>query len=245
VLVFRDQELTPQQQLSFGLRFGAVHQHPYIRGLEECPDIIEVVREPTDTHCFGNLWHTDQIFVDTPPSVTILHAQEVPDVGGDTMFSNMHRAYTALSKGVRDMLCALRTHNVGDAFKQLGGKSREERYKNRSSMDLRSPGTAQTFAEHPLVRVHPETGRPALFFGFHTQRFANWTEEESEPLLAFLRTHIARPEFTCRVRWRSHTLVTWDNRCSQHVAIDDYFGQRRRMRRLTIRGERPSGVIDA
>ena len=235
VIVFREQMLTPAQQLRFGRYFGQIHRHPYIAGLPDTPDVIEIRREPEDRHCFGKLWHTDQIFVENPAIATVLYAKEVPRAGGDTIFANMYLAYEGLSPGMQEMLAFVRTHNVGDGFKQLGGKSRAERYQGKSSMRLDETRRGPVEAQHPLVRVHPETGRKGLYFSFHTQRFVDMTEAESQPILRYLSQHATRPQYTCRVTWQVGTLVMWDNRCAQHIAVDDYFGERRVMHRLTIK----------
>ena len=137
------------------------------------------------------------------------------------------------------MLGTVRTFNVGDRFKRGGGKTRQERYKGMSGMRVKSPGNAVTESCHPLVRTHPETGRRLLYIGSHTQRFDGMSDAESEPLLEFLTRHATQPEFCFRLRWEPNTLVFWDNRCTQHHAVDDYAGQRRVMHRITIVGDTP------
>ena len=106
-------------------------------------------------------------------------------------------------------------------------------------MRVKDPGDAPTQAEHPLVRTHPETGRKSLFLSSHTVRFVDMTNEESAPLLNFLRQHSVRPEFTCRFRWEPGSLAIWDNRCTQHFALNDYHGHRRVMHRITVKGDVP------
>ena len=241
VIVFRDQDLTPQQQLAFAKRFGGIHQHPYISGLPECPEVMPIVKDPGDTHTFGAAWHTDQMFTAKPAMGTMLYALEVPPAGGDTLFANLYLAYDALSDGMKEMLSRMKTYSVGDRFKTAGGKSRKDDYKGTSAMagQVRDPGDVQTESEHPLIRTHPETGRKALYIGGHAQRFADMTDAESEPLLNYLKQHATRPEFTCRVRWEPGTLTFWDNRCTEHHAIGDYNGHRRVSHRITIKGDTP------
>ncbi|MDX1433314.1 MAG: TauD/TfdA family dioxygenase [Gammaproteobacteria bacterium] len=240
VVFFRGQKLTPARQVAFGRRFGGIHLHPYIRGLDEQPEVIRIVKTEQDTDNFGGVWHSDQMFTPRPALGTALYAKEVPPAGGDTLFANMYLAYESLSEGMKALVGRMRTFNVGDRFKQKGGRTRAERYRGRSSMAVKEPDADQvTEAEHPLVRTHPETGRKALYLGVHTQRFAGMTEAESEPLLAFLAEHAVRPEFTCRFRWEPGSLALWDNRCTQHLAVNDYPGARRVMHRITIEGDAP------
>ncbi len=241
VIVFRDQTLTPEQQLSFARRFGGIHLHPYVKGLEECPEVMPIVKEKEDTRTFGSAWHTDQMFTEKPAMGTMLYAKEVPPAGGDTLYANLYLAYDALSEGMKAMIADVKTYSVGDRFKQSGKQSRKERYKGHAGMAARvkDPGDVKTENEHPLVRTHPETGRKALYIGSHAQRFADMTFEESEPLLNYLKAHATKPEFTCRLGWARGSLAFWDNRCTQHFAIGDYNGHRREMHRITIQGDRP------
>jgi len=238
VLFFRDQKLTPQDQVAFSRRFGDIHRHPYIQGLDEAPDVIEIIKREQDTYVFGGRWHTDQAFMSKPAMATVLYAKEVPPYGGDTMFANMHLAYDRLSDGMKDMLAGIKVHNQGDRTRSHKGVPRAERYAN-TAMKLKDPGDVEVEAVHPLVRTHPETGRKGLYISSHTMQFDGWTREESEPLLQYLATHATRPEHTCRFRWQVGSLAIWDNRSVQHLALNDYAGFRRVMNRTTIRGDVP------
>jgi len=167
---------------------------------------------------------------------SMLVAREVPAFGGDTIFANQYLAYEALSPGMRDMLDEL--VGVSSSAKADVTRTREDRIKGdgtpREKKDL--------LAKHPAVRVHPETGRKALFVNTaHTIRFDGWTEEESAPLLDFLFRHQVRPEFTGQFRWRPGSVAFWDNRCAQHNPINDYHGHRRIMHRITLAGDVPKG----
>lgn len=241
VIFFRDQTLTPREQLVFARRFGGIHLHPFVKGLPDCPEIMPVIKEAGDTRTFGSAWHSDQMFTARPAMGTMLYAKAVPPVGGDTLYANMYMAYDALSDSMKDMLAALKTFSVGGRFKQAGGKSRAQRYAGTSKMGelLKDPGNVQTESAHPLIRTHPETGRKTLYIGSHAQRFERMSDAESAPLLAFLKTHAVRPEFTCRFTWAEGSLAFWDNRCTQHFAIGDYDGHRREMHRITIAGDTP------
>ena len=233
MIFFRDQDITPTQQLIFAKRWGEPHFHPYMPGLPDHPEIIEIVKNPEDTHTFGGQWHTDQMFTPTPAMGTMLYAKEVPVAGGDTLFGNLYLAYDALSDGMKAAIANLRTFNLYD------------KKKGRSSVmkgKLKEPEKPAEPAIHPLVRPHGETDKPVLYICYDriTRHIVDWTPEESRPLLNYLRAHATRPEFTCRLRWEPGTLAFWDNRCVQHMALNDYHGYRRVMHRITIRGERTS-----
>jgi taurine dioxygenase len=138
-------------------------------------------------------------------------------------------------------LCSqLKVVCAGDNFRQHDGVSRAARYEREMThMKVKDPGNVQTTSVHPLVRTHPETGRKALYVGGHVQRIDGMTNEESDPLINFLKSHSIRPEFTCRFRWESGSLAFWDNRCTQHFAINDYPAETRIMRRITVCGDTP------
>ncbi len=237
VIFFRDQQMTPDQYLTFAKRWGGIHLHPFMKGLDLHPEILELIKTETDTYAFGNSWHSDQMFAPKPAKCTMLYAKETPSSGGDTLFANMTAAYEALSDGMKAMLDGLRGFNSGDRTSAHGRKSRAERYTGSTGMILQDPGHVQTESVHPLVRTHVDTGRKALYMGSHTQWLDGFTQAESKQILAQLQEHIRRPEFTCRFRWAPGSLAIWDNRCCQHYAINDYAGQRRRMHRITIKGE--------
>jgi len=237
VIFFRDQDMTPDQYLAFARRWGGIHLHPYMKGLDDHPEILELIKTETDTYAFGNSWHSDQMFAPKPAKLTMLYAKETPPAGGDTMFANLYLAYDTLSDSMKKMLAGLRGVNYGDRRKAQGGGSRAQRYAGASGMKMKDPGNQQTDSSHPLVRTHVDSGRKALYMGIHTQCLDGFTPEESRVLLDQLQRHISRPEFTCRFRWRPGSLALWDNRCCQHYAVNDYAGQRRRMHRITILGE--------
>ncbi len=240
VIFFRDQDITPEQQLNLALRFGDIHYHPYMSGMDDHPEILEIIKEPGETYTFGAAWHTDQMFNPSPAKATMLYAKETPAVGGDTMFSSMYKAYDGLSEAMKAMLKDVRTFNVGDRFKNMGGGSRAERYAGNKSMagKVRDPGNQITEAHHPLFRTHPETGRIGLYIGSHTQGFEGMRAEEADPIIDYLRRHSIRPEYLCRFRWEPGSMAIWDNRCVQHYAVPDY-NERRRMHRITIAGDVP------
>src|SRR5215813_5487064 len=207
VIFFRNQTITPKQQIAFAKRFGEIHHHPFMKGMDEYPDILEIIKEEEDTKAFGEVWHTDQMFNPKPAKATILYAKETPDAGGDTLYANMYLAYDALSEPMKEMLTGLKTWNVGDRKKlsrsdQLASLSDGRNAGNeKMAAKVRDPGDVQTESTHPLVRTHPETGRKALYISNHTQTLEGFKRAEARPILDFLMTHAVQPEFTCRFRW--------------------------------------------
>ena len=224
--------------MEIGARFGEPCPYPFVTGIDGFPFIFEVVKEESETVNFGGNWHSDTTYLPKPPLGTLLYAMETPSYGGDTLFASTAAAYDALSDAMKSMLDGLVGVNSA-ALKHGGG--RHQMHKTINSMRLHDIEAAERYeAEHPVVRTHPETRRKGLYVSrSHTIRFRDMSEEESRPLVEFLQAHQIRPEFTCRVRWSPGTLTVWDNRCTQHNAINDYHGQRRRMRRLTVGPQTP------
>ena len=238
VLVFRDQALEPADLMRVGERFGPPCHYPFVTGIEGYPYIFEVVKEEAETTNFGGSWHSDTTYLREPPLATLLYAIETPAHGGDTLFASTSAAYEALSPAMRDLLGGIVGVNSA-ALKYGGGRSKM--HSKIGGMKVHDTDEAEQYeSEHPVVRTHPDTGRKALFVSrSHTIRFKDMTEAESRPLIEFLQEEQTRPEFTCRVQWAPGTLTVWDNRCTQHFAVNDYHGQRRRMRRLTVGPQTP------
>src|SRR6266850_3278903 len=238
VLFFRDQVLTPPQFLGVARRFGEIVEYPFVKGLEEYPEIIPVVKLEHERINFGGVWHSDTAYLDVPPMASMLLAREVPPAGGDTLFASMYLAYETLSDGMKRLLDGLVAINSSAAADV--SRTREDRLKDSARADAKK----EYNAAHPVVRVHPETGRRALYVNVaHTVAFEGMTQEESAPLLQYLFRHQVRPDFTCRFRWRPGSLAFWDNRCAQHNAINDYQTHRRVMHRITLAGEKPAGPV--
>jgi taurine dioxygenase len=243
VIFFRDQVITPEQQIAFAKRFGDIHLHPYMKSMDDYPEILEIIKEEGDTKAFGEVWHTDQMFNPRPATATILYARETPDAGGDTLFTNLYLAYETLSEPMKKMLEGVTTFNVGDRKKLMDadkiGVTPDGRYSGNEKMSakLQDPGAVES--RHPLIRTHPETGRKAIYISNHTQTLNGFKPAEARPIIDFLRAHAVEPEHTCRFRWQVGSMAIWDNRCTQHRALNDYPGKRRRMHRITIAGDVP------
>jgi taurine dioxygenase len=235
VLFFEDQNLSAGQLRDFAQRFGTLHVHPIYPRVEDVPEIM-VLDTHADIPTDNDAWHTDVTFIETPPLGSILCARELPPSGGDTLWSSMTAALDALSPTFRAFL-AERTavHDFNRAFPP-------DRRPSQAAGDAqyRSARQDNPPVVHPVVRTHPETGKNGLFvnFGF-TSRINELSKSESRLLLGFLHEHIQRPEFVVRWRWKPGNIAFWDNRCTQHFAVNDYLPHRRLMHRATILGDRP------
>jgi taurine dioxygenase len=233
VVFFRDQTLGPDEFLVFARTLGEPVEYPFVRGIDEFPEIIAVTKLPHETVNFGGIWHSDTVYLPQPPMATMLIAREVPPTGGDTMWANMYAAFESLSPGMQQLLEGLTAVN-SSAMADVS-KTREDRIRDDGHGAER-----EYLAEHPVVRTHPETGRKALYVNpAHTARFAGMTDEESRPLLEYLFQHSIRPENTCRFRWQAGSIALWDNRCTMHNPINDYHGHTRRMHRISLAGDDP------
>lgn len=208
---------------------------PFVNPLEDRPYVIRVIKEPDDQLNFANAWHTDLSYLAEPPAYTLLHAWEVPSHGGDTLWSNQYMAFETLSPGLQETLLGLRAvHSAGMAY---GTGGFLDKVKGLTSMDIAPSDDAYKERSHPAVITHPVTGRRALYVNsVYTTRFEGWSPMESQQLLNYLFRHSINENFTCRLRWSRHTLAIWDNRCTQHNALNDYQGQRREMFRTSVKG---------
>ena len=238
-IFFRKQQLLPAQQISFARRFGTLEEHDFVKGMRDHPEVIRLVREANEEGLnFGGAWHSDVTHQASPALGSVLYAVDVPPYGGDTLFANQYLAYETLSKGLQEMLDGLvAVHTARGPFGPQG-RARS----NWKNMEVETSDKALEETEHPVVRVHPETGRKALFVNrTFTVRFRDMTEQESAPLLEYLFQHSHKDHFTCRFRWAPGSVAFWDNRCVMHFAMNDYTGFRREMYRVTISGDRPYG----
>ena len=234
VVFFRDQSLTPDRLVAFARRFGEIGYYPFVEGMADHPEVVEVIKKENESINFGGLWHSDTSYLERPPLGSILYALEVPPIGGDTLFANMYLAYESLSSGMKKSLANLR--GVNSAEKPDAAITRV----NRIAEKPKDAADITTIASHPIVRSHPETGRKALYCSnAHTLAIEGMTQEESRPLLEYLYRVQQREDFTCRFHWQKGSVAFWDNRAAQHYALNDYHGHRRIMHRVTLTGEVP------
>lgn len=230
VVFFRDQPMTPRQQLELGRRFGDLHVHPTAPCVDGIPELMKIHTDASSKRNNGDQWHSDVSCDEKPPMGSILHLHTVPESGGDTLFASMYAAYDALSKEMKRLLDPLESRHDSEHFYR--GLYDDEAEMRRDEFPS---------AAHPVVRTHPETGRRLLFVNsMFTTRIPGLEESESRALLDFLFRHVERPEFQCRFRWRPHSVAFWDNRCTQHYAVWDYHPQTRSGVRVTIAGDRPA-----
>jgi taurine dioxygenase len=215
VFIVGQRDLTPRAHIAFGRRLGELEPHPYLPQLDGYPEIVII-----DSERGGkvDVWHTDMTFQQSPPLASILHMVHLPGAGGDTMWTNQYLAYEQLSAPVRDVvdgLTAIHVIRIGDQFTDR--------------------------AEHPVVRVHPATGRRALYVNrLFTSHIPQLTRNESDAILQHLFEFSESPQFTCRYRWRTGDVAVWDNRVTQHYAVNDYT-EPRRAQRVTVLGDHPTG----
>lgn len=241
VLFFRDQTLSEADHIGLARRFGAINVNRFFAAVDGHPEIAEVRKDEDQATNIGGGWHTDHSYDQIPAMGSILYAREVPEVGGDTLFASMYRAYETLSDGMKSMLGGLNAvHSSRHVFGAAA--ARPDDLTGR----LGNPDAATQDAVHPVVIRHPVSGRPALYVnpGF-TLRFDSWTAAESQPLLEFLYRHAARPEHTYRFQWAPGSVAFWDNRATWHYALNDYQGRRRLMHRITLEGEPLSASVAA
>ncbi|MEU0940419.1 TauD/TfdA family dioxygenase [Embleya sp. NPDC005971] len=229
VLFFRDQQLTAIEHRNFASHWGTPEVHPFLPKADGTPEVVRFTRG-ADSPTVENVWHSDASFETTPPMGSVLRAVHIPQVGGDTLWSDMGAAYDGLTAATKERLVGLRA--VHDFTKSFGTRLNAEELARKQS---EFPAIA-----HPVVRTHPETGRRLLYVNrIFTDHIEGMPEDESRELLTFLYDQARHPEYQCRLRWRPNTVAFWDNRATQHYASGDYYPHRRVMERVTILGDRP------
>ncbi|WP_146344800.1 TauD/TfdA dioxygenase family protein [Phaeobacter marinintestinus] len=233
VITIRAQSLTPDDHLRFARRWGDINVNRFFAALDTHPEIAIVLKEPDQTGAIGEVWHTDHAYDQEPAMGSILYGIEIPEVGGDTVFCSMAAAYDALSDRFKSLLDGLHAwHSSRHVFGASQSKSDASRTGRVGNAD-----NATQDALHPVVIKHPLSGRPGLFVNpqFTTQ-IDGLTQPESDAILNMLYDHCQKPEFQCRVRWKTGDVTMWDNRATWHKAINDYHGHRRYMNRITVQG---------
>ena len=237
LIIFRDQDISSDDLMLFGRRFGELTVHPFAPSDGETLELIKFQNDENHAPFGTDVWHSDETFRAEPPMATILCAKEVPRVGGDTMYASMTAAFEGLSDRMQQFISGLEAIHDIKPFRPLFGDSEQDR------KQLQHFETLYPLRVHPVVRVHPVSGRKVLFVNPQfTIAIKDMDERESRVLLDTLFQQALIPEFQFRHRWAPHTIAMWDNRSTQHYAIHDYYPQRRFMERVTIRGGPVTGV---
>lgn len=234
VIVFRDQEISTEDQKTFGRRFGDLTVHPFAPSSENAPDLIVFDNDADNPPWGTDVWHSDETFREAPPLGTMLRALIVPEYGGDTLFASMSAAYDGLSDRMQQFISGLEAIHDFKPFRNLFDSDPASREKLRVFEDRYPP------AVHPVVRTHPVSGRKVIFVNPQfTLSIKGMDEAESRALLELLFHQAEIPEYQYRHQWAPHTMVLWDNRSVQHYAIHDYYPNRRKLERITIKGDKP------
>ena len=243
ILLFRNQDITREQHIELSRRFGELDRHDSLPRdrRQDHPELLMVTNEPkvdgspSDTKYTGRQWHSDMSFTTEPSLGSLLKSYAVPEVGGDTLFANMYLAYESLSAGMKKLIADLHGIHLSGTRKLANDNTGIDRMQEQKKLN---PPVAQ-----PVVRVHPETGRKALYIGEKVKRFDGMTDEESRPLIDYLVRHATKPEFVYRHQWCKNDILVWDNRCTMHQALGDFDEtQLRHMERTTVLGT-PSGYV--
>ena len=228
VIFFRDQHLSQDQHLAFGRLFGDLHIHPAAPAEPGHPELMVIHADKDSPRANGDGWHTDVSCDPEPPMGSILYIRQCPPKGGDTLFASMYAAYDALSDRMKAYLDGLTARHNGEHYRG--------QYANFGIKDKES----YPYADHPVVRTHPVTGKKALYVNKGFTRYINGIpRDESDGILGYLYEHMANPLFQCRFRWRENSIAFWDNRCVQHHAMWDYWPHTRSGNRVTVKGDRP------
>lgn len=242
---FRGQDLTPEDQERFTLHFGEFGVDPFVDGIEGHPNVLRLLKEAGEATgiVFGGTWHSDWSFQDAPPAYTILYGKDIPPYGGDTLYASLYNAWESLSPTMQRICESL---NVVHSA-QLGyGDHMKDLYRGGvENMDVKTGGdVANAIKLHPMVTVHPDSGRKVLFItGIYSIGIEGMHGDESMQLFDYLQKKVVEdPLNLCRFRWEPGSLAMWDNRCVQHLPMADYLGQRREMMRTIVAGGEPQAA---
>lgn len=240
LLVFRGQDLDAPSLRDVGRCLGTLNVHPFIESVEGVPEVVAIVKEADEKRNFGGAWHSEVSFYERPAMGTMLYAVETPDEGGDTLLADGVRSYEALPAETRARIEGLRGIHTAEHVFGVGGVYQARARGAASGTRTRDMEAAQGRVAHPIVRTHPETGEKILYVNLaFTVGIEGMADAEARPLLDDLIQHATSPPFVTRLRWEPGTLAMWDNRSTQHNALNDYTGQRREMLRVVIEGDRP------
>ena len=236
VIFFRNQNISPEEHLELAANFGPIERHAYVKGLDQYPEIVRIIKKPNEKNQWGENWHSDVSYNLKPTKAVILKSIKIPPVGGDTMFANMELAWETLDEKIKDKIkgkkalhSSLGAEFFVDNYEGMEGNGNHDEYSN----------------EHPIVRTHPDTGKKILFVNWtYTKNIVGMDKKESDEILSKIFKHQARLDLTCRFQWTENAVAIWDNRSVQHYAIADFFpgrglGYERIMDRIAIQGDSP------
>jgi taurine dioxygenase len=237
VIFLPDQDLSMEQYVHFAGQIGEVTIGNGIASVPGFPAVQAMIKEPTTRTGVGDMWHVDQSWRPNPIKATLLRSVDIPPFGGDTLFLSAAAAFDALPEAMKNMLRGMRAVHTRVWFTRRDPKFRESLARSQANGWKSLDGTSKLddVSVHPVVTIHPGTGREVLFLNpGYTSNFEGWTEEESAPLLKQLFDHCQQPEFQCRYKWKPNAIACWDNRQVWHYAANDYQGHRREMYRMMV-----------
>jgi taurine dioxygenase len=235
VLFLRNQHITSKEQIALAKCFGPLERHVYVKGRDKYPEIVRITKGANEKHQWGETWHTDVNYNVKPTKVIVLKWIKIPPVGGDTMFSNMELAWDILDENIKDKI-----KNKKALHSSLGAAAFLDNYtkmKGNGNID-------EYFNEHPILRIHPETGKKLLFVNsMYVKKIIDMDKEESDEILSKVFAHQERLDFTCRCQWTENAVAIWDNKSVIHQGLTDFFpgrglGYERIMDRIAIEGDR-------
>ena len=236
VVFFRNQKITTEEHKALAIKFGPLEKHAYVKGRENHPEIVRIIKDPNEKNQWGENWHSDVSYNVKPTKAVILKSVKIPPVGGDTVFSNMELAWETLNEDVKE-----KVKNKKAIHSSLGAAFFVKDYKS-----MEGNGNIDEYSNaHPIVRTHPETGKKILYVNWtYTKQIIGLDKLESDELLKKMFEHQARLDLTCRFKWTKNAVAIWDNRSVLHYAIADFFpdrglGYQRVMDRIAIEGDRP------
>ena len=238
VIFFRNQNITHEEHIALAQNWGPLENHAYVKGLDNYPEIVRIIKTEDEKNQWGENWHTDVSYNIKPTKAVILKSVEIPPVGGDTCFSNMELAWDTLDIKIKEII-----KDKKAVHSSLGAEFFINNYKGMQGHEKINYNEYSN--EHPIVRTHPETGKKILYVNWtYTKKIIGLEKKESEEILKKIFEHQARLDLTCRFNWTENAVAMWDNRSVLHYAIADFYpgrglGYKRVMDRIAIEGDQP------
>jgi taurine dioxygenase len=239
VIFFRNQNITHDEHIALAQNWGPLESHAYVKGLDKYPEIVRIIKTKNEKNQWGENWHTDVSYNAKPTKAVILKSVKIPPVGGDTCFSNMELAWETLDEKIKEKI-----NNKKAIHSSLGAEFFIDNYKGMQGHEKRNYDEYSN--EHPIIRIHPETGKKILYVNWtYTKQIIGLEKKESDEILKKIFDHQARLDLTCRFSWTENAVAIWDNRSVLHYAIADFYpgrglGYERIMDRIAIEGDQPN-----